>query len=912
MKCPQCQTAIPEDRSSCPSCGTALGDSFTPTRLLHSEEPGAVKGKGSHAQRKSSFGSSRSAPSFDSIDNARFTPGTTLAGRYRIVSLLGRGGMGEVYRADDLKLGQPVALKFLPETLSTDGATLARFHREVRVARQVSHRNVCRVYDIGEIDGQHFLSMEFIKGEELASLLRRIGRLPADKAVEIARQLCAGLAAAHDNNVLHRDLKPANVMIDSDGNVRVTDFGLAGLTEEIRSEEVRAGTPAYMAPEQLAGEEVSFKSDIYSLGLVLYEVFTGKRAFEAGTLDELLNLRRSNTTPTTPSSIVKEIDPLVERVILRCLEKDPKDRPASALQVAAALPGGDPLQAALAAGETPSPEMVAAAPKKGSLRPVVATLLLASVIFGLAFLVWASDRLLIHRLTPLEKPPEVLTFRAREIIQNLGYTSQPVDSAQDFALEEDFYRYVSNNDPSPHRWDNLKSGRPSLIFFWYRQSPRYLIPHEGIMVDSRDPPQFESGMVNVHLNTRGQLMKLEVEPTQVDAVQATVIEPDWKALFKDAGLDPASFTEAQSEWLPPTYADVRRAWTGRVPEQPQIPLRIEAAAYRGKPVYFELIFPWSSPSRMVPYQLSPGFRRFLILVAIVFVSVVIAGVWLAMRNLKLGRGDRKGAFKISAFVFVTSMVGWLFGASHVPTLEGEMTILYNGLGMSLIRAALIWVFYLALEPYVRRRAPHRIVSWNRLLAGGVRDPLVGRDILIGAAVGVWLVGIAVLRELTLRWLGWPHDIATIQPASLQGISGIIYLCLGFQAPSSVFQSLGFTFLLILLTMALRKEWLGTLALWALIAAAFILISNASPVGMLFIGCTAALVTLVVQRFGLLAMIVTIFCLFTSEFYPYTTDFSAWYIGSAVFSLVVCVALALYGFYISLAGQPLFRGRLLEE
>src|SRR5688572_21521246 len=160
------------------------------------------------------------ASSFESIDDARFVSGTILADRYRIVGLLGKGGMGEVYRADDLKLSQPVALKFLPDHYLSDGAALARFHREVRVARQVSHKNVCRVHDIGEIDGRHYLSMEFIKGEELSSLLRRIGRLPTDKAVQIARQICAGLSAAHDIGILHRDLKPANILIDADGNAR--------------------------------------------------------------------------------------------------------------------------------------------------------------------------------------------------------------------------------------------------------------------------------------------------------------------------------------------------------------------------------------------------------------------------------------------------------------------------------------------------------------------------------------------------------------------------------------------------------------------------------------------------------------------------------------------------------------------
>ena len=175
----------------------------------------------------------------------RFEPGTVLGGRYRIVGLLGKGGMGEVYRADDLTLGQPVALKFLPEALIGDNDWLVRFRAEVRAARQVSHPNVCRMYDIAEVDGFTFLSMEFVQGEDLASLLRRIGRLAPDKAAEMARGLAAGLAAAHDKGVLHRDLKPGNVLIDEHGRVRLADFGLAGADHESVG---LAGTPAYMAP----------------------------------------------------------------------------------------------------------------------------------------------------------------------------------------------------------------------------------------------------------------------------------------------------------------------------------------------------------------------------------------------------------------------------------------------------------------------------------------------------------------------------------------------------------------------------------------------------------------------------------------------------------------------------------------
>ena len=190
--------------------------------------------------------------------------------------------MGEVYRADDLKLGQQVALKFLPPEVDRDPARLTQLHTEVRMARQVSHPNVCRVYDIDEEDGHTFLSMEYVDGEDLSSLLRRIGHFPEARALEIARQICAGLASAHERGVIHRDLKPANIMIDGTGRVRITDFGLAGLSGEA----LRAGTPAYMAPEQLAGGDVTARSDMYSLGLVLYEIFTGRRALEGANLAE--------------------------------------------------------------------------------------------------------------------------------------------------------------------------------------------------------------------------------------------------------------------------------------------------------------------------------------------------------------------------------------------------------------------------------------------------------------------------------------------------------------------------------------------------------------------------------------------------------------------------------------------------
>src|SRR5215475_5013277 len=226
-------------------------------------------------------------------DEGRFVPGALLGGRYRISGLLGRGGMGEVYRATDLTLGQSVALKFLPEEASQNSRLLERFHGEVRIARLVSHPNVCRVFDIGEVNGTPFLSMEYIDGEDLASLLTRIGRLPYDKALEIARKLCAGLGAAHDRGVIHRDLKPQNIMINKRGEVLIMDFGLAAVAQELNGTEAHSGTPAYMAPEQLKGTSVTASSDIYSLGLVLYELFTGRKPFDAKSLQELMELQES-------------------------------------------------------------------------------------------------------------------------------------------------------------------------------------------------------------------------------------------------------------------------------------------------------------------------------------------------------------------------------------------------------------------------------------------------------------------------------------------------------------------------------------------------------------------------------------------------------------------------------------------
>src|ERR1022692_3948889 len=410
----------------------------------------------SSATSSTAIGTTKSIPTRHHLDSL-FPNNPLLAQRYRVVSLLGRGGMGEVYRANDLLLAQTVALKFLPAQWTSHEETLARFRNEVRIARQVSHPNVCRVYDSGEAEGTTYLSMEYVDGEDLASLLRRIGMLPRDKALEIARQLCAGLAAAHDKGVVHRDLKPGNILLDGQGRLRITDFGLAGVAGEVK--DIRSGTRGYMAPEQQSGQEVTARSDIYALGVVLHEVFTGKR-------------------PSADSSH-PDLTPEEDRVIRRCLAEDPAKRPASALAVSAALPGGDPLAAALAAGETPSPEMVAAAGDTDSVSVRTIGICVALILAGLVAAAVLGGKTNLFTKTPFPKSPAALEQKAQDVIQSLGYSEPPTDRAYGFLYDEEFQRYAEQQEKRASYQAQLAKGQPPLIYFWYRQSPQYLVASTG-------------------------------------------------------------------------------------------------------------------------------------------------------------------------------------------------------------------------------------------------------------------------------------------------------------------------------------------------------------------------------------------------------------------------------------------------
>ncbi len=328
MRCAHCQSDNPEGTRFCGRCGTALDrDSASPgvssTVLM-------------------------AAPPIREL-----SPGEIFAGRYRVIEDLGQGGMGRVYKVYDAEVKEKLALKLLKPEIASDERTIERFRSELRLARTISHRNVCRMHDLGREGSTYFITMEYVPGEDLKGLIHRIGALPLGKAVSIARQVCEGLEEAHRASVVHRDLKPQNIMIDRDGNARIMDFGIArsvkgkGLT----GAHVLIGTPEYMSPEQVDGKETGPRSDIYSLGVVLFEMLTGRLPFEGATPLSVA-IKQKTEPPPDPRTFNPQVPEDLARLVLRCLGKAPEARPAGAAELSAGLAG---IGSALPTASTPLP-----------------------------------------------------------------------------------------------------------------------------------------------------------------------------------------------------------------------------------------------------------------------------------------------------------------------------------------------------------------------------------------------------------------------------------------------------------------------------------------------------------------------------------------------------------------------------
>ncbi len=671
--------------------------------------------------------------------HGRFLPGTIFGGRYRMIELLGRGGMGEVYRADDLEVGQTVALKFLPSSVASDEIALARLRNEVRLARQVSHPNVCRVFDLGHLEDRYFLSMEYVDGEDLSSVLRRMGRPSAEKAVQIARQICAGVAAVHASGVLHRDLKPANIMLDGRGRVRLMDFGLSDLAREAHPSDEFAGTPIYMAPEQLDGAPASVRTDIYALGAVLYEVMTGARPYPVDTIVDLRRAQHSGTLPLPPSQRASGLDPAYDRVILQCLEVQPQARPASASEVAAALGGENALQEAMVAGETPSPDLLAAAGSTGVLSVRRAGILLASAVLMLLGAVWLAKYATVLGRSNPDKSPEVLLDRAQAIIKATEVPAPNNDSAYGMFVNSSYVNYLAQ-EHDWRNWTQLLREPPGPLRFWYRQSPKPLIPADqaGVVWET-DPPVNEPGMVSVLLDAHGLLRTFEFVPPLWEPKEKNSSQVDWRPLFNAAGFDPKQFVESEPQWIPTHAFDFRISWDGKLNG---VPIHIDAAAFHGVPIDFDVGGPWASPSVVEAEQRKQWIWDFRAAAqAIIILLMLGAALVLTRMNLRAGRADRRGAARVALYFLFASAISGILAAHWPHELSRFWAVFSKVAGDVTFGAGFVWVSYLALDPFARRYWPDLLISWNRLLAGRVRDPLVGRDNLIGVAVAcvqAWL------------------------------------------------------------------------------------------------------------------------------------------------------------------------------
>jgi serine/threonine-protein kinase len=810
----------------------------------------------------------------------KLVPGAMIAGRFRVVALLGRGGMGGVYRAEDLRLRETVALKILPGELADDADARSRLEQEVRLARRVTHPNVCRVFDVVDADGAVALCMEYVDGEDLASLLRRVGHLPAKRAMQVARQIVLGVSAIHRQGLLHRDLKPANVMIDGRGAARLMDFGLAAEGPD----GLFCGTPAYMAPEQLAAGPASVQSDLYSLSLVLHELFTGESVFAPRQTLEELREDRAALEPRPLDAPALGLPERLAETLARCLSRTPADRPRSTSELLATLPGDDPIAEALAAGETPSPEAVAGAGPNGHVSPRAAALLLLVAMVGLAVFFGLVDRVSVVGQMAPQLGPEALSDRARALLSRLRPEPQRSRGWSGFSMVES----VAGWPVTTEAWRRWKVADRGPFVFLYDEpmqdtDPDDVEQHER--VGARGVP----GEAAVVLSLRGNLRRLSITPEALPT-RTAVGAMSWADLLAAAGLPPPMELEElpAPDFVPPVFADERHVWRARDATGEE--LRVYAAAYAGSPVYFTMRPATARPPGMAAS--SAGGLDLMVVVRLGTLLLLALGGWLAWRNVRAGRADRRGALRLGALVLLVGGVaqGFLMVLSVPAAREQLSSFVFDMLRWTLLLAALISLLYLALEPEIRRRRPRAAIAWARLLRGGIRDPLVGRELLIGIASGAVLAGLWAVEQWIVLRLGVPWHVW--EPVFAQAmLHSPVEVLAAFSGALTVMSVVVFVPLLVWawLLPLLRSRAATEAAAWVATSGLAVLFTTAGfTVSGVLLGAMIALLSL---RVGIVAAIAAV------SFWPiliagaYTTDSSRFYFSNTLVTVGLYASVA---------------------
>jgi serine/threonine protein kinase len=811
----------------------------------------------------------------DRLPDDLLTPGMQLGGRYRIVTRLGYGGLGVVYRADDLKLGEPVALKFL-RGASTSASRIAMLVDEVRLGRKIAHPNVCRLHDLVVVGTHHFISMEYVEGEDLGRLVKRVGRLPSAQAVMLARDICAGVQALHDAGIVHRDLKPANVMVDPRGRGRLTDFGLAASLDEPDPGERLSGTPLYMAPEQFSGAPSTRVTDIYALGLVLWEIFAGQRAIEASTLEGVYAFHGGGGRVPRLAAVVPDIAAPIEDVVARCLDPDPGRRPRSAREILRVLPGGDALDAALEAGETPTPEMVAAASLRGDLSRAVGSALLVALLATVAFNSVVFERSTRRELLARIESPSRMQDRVKTLLDRLGIPSGR-DQAGGWVANETMVAHLARGK-AEGRWAPLFEPASPFRLYWHRTGPNLTAWSPGRTTFS-DPPYTLSGMSGIALDPEGRLLRLRYVPDgRADAARPEVT---WEDLFAEAGLDPRRFEGTSPPIAPASGADRARAWRGASPHVSGTEIFVVAGWLGRTPVWFDVLYPWDLEaarglrSSATPKEVEWLFGAFLV--------VVVAGAALvARRNIRRGRGDARGAWNVAIFLSVSWAGFWV--------MRTEARNVQEGIAYGALITLCAWVAYVAVEPEVRRRWPRVLVGWTRLVHGRVFDPRVGSEVLVGMLAAVLIRVATTLVASVMTAMGEPGP----DPSSFalrDGALGQLREIL-FDLVSAPLVALALLTALALMSFVLRRLWVGITLLSILIVAVF------APAGAGVFAVVLVLPLVLLMREGLLAAVATYFTLFLQgDLLGLRLD--EWYAPQVVVATAAMAALALYAWATSI-------------
>jgi hypothetical protein len=550
---------------------------------------------------------------------------------------------------------------------------------------------------------------------------------------------------------------------------------------------------------------------------------------------------------------------------LRCLANDPAQRPASAHEVIQALPGGDPLAAALAAGETPSPRIVAAAGAEGTLKPWQAWTMLAAI----AALLTVYTIFRIRSTPPLDTPPDVLRSRGSAILETLGIPAQGSPIRQPYV----------GPGVAPHRFRMEYGVSPAL---------------SQVMPMGLNGP----GLTAVEVDARGRLASLLAAP-QTDWKPKPV---DWRPLLDAAGVDVASLRPAAPRSVPAAPFDARAAWTGAYAKE-RTPVRLEAAAWKGTPVFFAVSARDERPPPPPAFG-NPVAERFMSGLELIVGAIAIV---LAVRNVRSRRGDRQGAFRAALAVFIMATANTFF---HTAARAGALAAASNPMlfGYAARNALHVYVAYLALEPLARRRWPELLIAWARLAAGRVRDPLVARHVLIGIIAGIAHATLSVTaRPLASAIDGRPEDPAWARLGN--GWDALESLTIGATFGINVGALLMVA--LVIFTVILRKRVLAGAVIAAVLMTYFCLSVVQRPASIPSYVAIAAVMSFITLRYGPLAVAVmhgVFFAILTAPLLPGT----GWATATSPVTLAAVIALALWAFHTSLGGQPMFSPSLLDE